>query len=139
MHKICSEVFKFEEQGNDAKFRLEEVIINLSLVGESSRTSAAGHATNCAVYGDMNSTWTFKRRARALVERMARPRMVRLLKQEDRGFRLRAYDVLTGKSVTLRENADWDEEAEPGDDEDEESENSNLDSSNDDEYNEDGV
>jgi hypothetical protein len=71
--------------------------------------------------------------AQVLVAQMAVPKIVRILAHALPRIEMRAFDVLTGRNVTLSEGAEWDDDGEANEDEvsDEESEIADLSSDND--------
>lgn len=71
--------------------------------------------------------------ARVLVAQMTAPKIVRILTHALPSIEMRAFDVLTGRNLTLNEGAEWDDDGEAIEEEvsDEESEISDLSSDND--------
>jgi hypothetical protein len=115
---------------------LNEVLINLSLSNESPLTTSAVHTTCCGSSpgGFFPLKADMEKQAQVLVAQMAAPKIVRILTHALPSIQMRAFDVLTGRNVTLSEGAEWDDDGEAIEDEvsDEESEISDL-SSDDDE------
>jgi hypothetical protein len=76
---------------------------------------------------------TVEEQAQVLVAQMAAPKIVRILTHALPSIQMRAFDVLTGRSLALSEGAEWDDggEAIEEDVSDEESEISDLSSDND--------
>ncbi|KAH9879333.1 hypothetical protein J1614_002772 [Plenodomus biglobosus] len=128
MRNICADVLKLCQQGT--KLRLSEVLINLSLSKESPLTTSATHATCCIPNsgGFLQLKADMEEQARILVAQMSDPKIVRILTHTLPKFEMRAFDVLTGKTVRLSEDAEWDADGEAVEDEvsDEESEISDL-------------
>jgi hypothetical protein len=133
MRSICAVVLKPREHSTN--LRLNEVLVNLSLSNESPLTTSAAHATCCGSSpgGFLQLKADMEKQAQALVAQMAAPKIVRVLTHALPSIEMRAFDVLTGRNVTLSEGAEWDDDGEAIKDEvsDEESEISNLSSDDD--------
>jgi len=130
VRRLCPDALKPQE--NSSNLRLNEVLVNLSLAGESPGITAATHASPCSLMGGLVST--LEEQAKLLVAQMEAPRIVRILTHTLPSFKMHALDILTGKTLVLNEGADWDDDGEAMKDEssDEESEIPDL-SSDDDE------
>ncbi|KAF1969597.1 hypothetical protein BU23DRAFT_652724 [Bimuria novae-zelandiae CBS 107.79] len=88
--------------------RLKEVIINLSR--NSPRSMSAGHASCCEDIpgGLVRLKAGMEEQARVLAAQMAAPKMVRILTHMRRQGEMRAFDVLTGKTLALSKDAERD-------------------------------
>ncbi|KAH8690405.1 hypothetical protein GQ44DRAFT_720263 [Phaeosphaeriaceae sp. PMI808] len=138
MRSICADVLKprhLKPQQYSANLRLNEILINLSLSNESPLTTSAAHATCCgsSLGGFLQLKADMENQAQVLVAQMVAPKIVRILTHTLPSIKMRAFDVLTGRNVTLNEGAEWDDDGEVIEDEvsDEESEISDLSSDND--------
>ncbi|OAL50497.1 hypothetical protein IQ07DRAFT_587152 [Pyrenochaeta sp. DS3sAY3a] len=133
MHTICADVLK--PQQHSTNLRLNEILINLSLINGSPPITSAYHATCCGSSpgGIVQLIADMEKQAQDLAAQMAAPRMVRILTHTLPNFEFRAFDVLTGKNVALSKGAEWDDDGEAIEDEvsDEESEISDLSSDDD--------
>ncbi|KAI9694316.1 MAG: hypothetical protein M1820_009040 [Bogoriella megaspora] len=133
MRSICASVLK--PQQHSTILRLNEMLINLSLSNESPLTTSAAHATCCgsSTGGFLQLEADMKKQAQVLVAQIAAPKIVRILTHALPSTKIRAFDVLTGRNVTLSEGAEWDEDGEAIEDQvsDEESEISDLSSDDD--------
>ncbi|KAF1979311.1 hypothetical protein BU23DRAFT_576932 [Bimuria novae-zelandiae CBS 107.79] len=99
--------------------RLNEMLINLSLSNESPLTTSAAHATCCGSSpgGFLQLKADMEKQAQDLVAQMAAPKIVRILTHALPSIEMRAFDVLTGRNVTLSEGAEWDDDGEAIEDE----------------------
>ena len=142
MPEICPDVLKTKEDTRNNNLHLNEIIINLSLIDVASAPCAisALHATSCGTpdrwRGDLEVLPEMEKQVQNLVAQMAAPKIVRIITHTRLAkfplpiYPRKAYDVLTGRTVKLREGAEWDDEGEPPIEkevsEDEESEISDL-------------
>ncbi|KAI9888210.1 MAG: hypothetical protein M1814_001091 [Vezdaea aestivalis] len=128
MRSICADVLKPRQ--HCTTLRLEELIINLSLSDESLLTTSTAHATCCgsSTGGFLQLKADLEKQAQVLVTQMAAPKMVRILTHILPSIQIRAFDVLTSKTVALSKDAEWDDKGETMEDQvsDEESEISDL-------------
>lgn len=128
MRTICADVLKPRQHSSN--LRLNKVLINLSLSNESPLTTSAAHATCCNSYpgGFLQLKADMEKQAQVLVAQMAAPKIVRVLTHALPSIQMRAFNVLTGRNITLSEGAEWDDDGEAIEDEvsDEESEISDL-------------
>ena len=133
MRSLCTDVLKPRQCSTS--LRLDEMLINLSLSNESPLITSAAHTTRCgSVSGEsLQLKADMEEQAQVLVAQMAAPKIVRILTHALPSLKLRAFDVLTSKTVMLNEDAEWDDDGESIEDEvsDEESEISSLSSDND--------
>jgi hypothetical protein len=133
MRTTCAEVLKPRQHSTN--LRLNEVLINLSLSNESPLTTSAAHATCCGSSPGafLQLKADMEKQAQVLVTQMEAPKIVRILTHALPGIAMRAFDVLTGRNVTLSEGAEWDDDGGVIEDEvsDEVSEISDLSSDND--------
>ncbi|KAF1913667.1 hypothetical protein BDU57DRAFT_430375, partial [Ampelomyces quisqualis] len=112
MRSICADVLKIRQ--DNTNLRLNEVLINLSLANESPLSTSAAHATCCgsSPVGLIQLKADMEKQAQDLVAQMAAPTMVRILTHTLPMIELRAFDVLTGRTVKLSEGAQWDDNGE---------------------------
>ncbi|KAF2678645.1 hypothetical protein K458DRAFT_463260 [Lentithecium fluviatile CBS 122367] len=106
MRSICADVLKHQQHSTN--LCLNEVLINLR--------------------GFLQLKADIEKQAQVLVAQMAAPNRVRILTHVPPIIQMRAFDVLTGRNVTLSEGAEWDDDGEAVRDNvwDEESEISDL-------------
>jgi hypothetical protein len=140
LREICPDALNPPE--HDAKIRLNEVLVNLSLSRESPLTRSAIHARRCGPSsrgGSLHLIADMEQQAALLTTQMAAPKMARALTHVPTipEVEMRAFDILTLKTFRLAADADWDDEGEVIEDkvssDDEESEISSLSSDADDE------
>ncbi|KAK0710363.1 hypothetical protein B0T21DRAFT_376472 [Apiosordaria backusii] len=133
MRTICADVLKPPQ--HCTSLSLNEMLINLSLSNESPVTTSAAHATRCgsSTGGFLQLKADMEKQAQVLVAQMAAPKIVRILTHTLPNIKMQAFDVLTGRNVTLSEGAEWDDDGEAIEDQvsDEESEISDLSSDDD--------
>lgn len=117
MRSICADVLKPRQHSTN--LRLNEMLINLSLSNESPLTTSAAHATCCGSSpgGILQLKADMEKQAQDLVVQMAAPKIVRILTHALPSIEMRAFDVLTGRNVTLSEGAEWDDDGEAIEDE----------------------
>lgn len=127
MRSICADILKPQQYSTN--LRLNEILINLSLSNESPLSTSAVHATCCSSSGGLVQLKAdIEKQAQDLIAQMAAPKIVRILTHTLPSIKMRAFDVLTGRNITLSEGAEWDDDGEAIEDEvsDEESEISDL-------------
>jgi hypothetical protein len=131
MRSICADVLKPRQ--HSTSLRLDEVLINLSLFSESPLTTSATHAACCisspgSALGFLQLEADMEEQAQVLVTQMAAQKVVRVLTHRLSDFKMRAFEVLTGRNVMLNEGAEWDDDGEAVEDQvsEEESEISSL-------------
>jgi hypothetical protein len=135
MRSICADVLKPGQ--HNTNLRLNKMLINLSLSNESPLTTSAVHATRCGSSpgGFLQLKADMEEQAQVLVAQMAAPKIVRILTHAlpSLSIRMRAFDILTSRSLALSEGAEWDDDGEAIEEEvlDEESKISDLSSDND--------
>ncbi|KAF2658551.1 hypothetical protein K491DRAFT_259428 [Lophiostoma macrostomum CBS 122681] len=133
MRTICADVLKPRQ--HSTTLRLNEVLISLSLSNESPLITSAAHAKCCGSSpGGLDQLIAdMEKQAQDLVAQMAAPKIVRILTHALPGIEMRAFDVLTGRTVRLSDGAEWDDDGEAIEDEvsDEESEIASLSSEDD--------
>ncbi|KAH4902994.1 hypothetical protein HBI56_121510 [Parastagonospora nodorum] len=106
-----------------------------AFLSASNLTTLAAHATCCGSSpgGFLQLKADMEKQEQVLVAQMAAPKIVRILTHALPSIEVRAFDVLTGRNVTLIEGAEWDDDGEANEDEvsDEESKISDLSSDDD--------
>ncbi|KAF2801185.1 hypothetical protein K505DRAFT_190426, partial [Melanomma pulvis-pyrius CBS 109.77] len=112
MRSICADVLKPRQHSTN--LRLNEMLINLSLSNESPLTTSAAHATCCGPPsgGFLHLKANMEKQAQVLVAQMEAPKIVRILTHALPNIEMRAFDVLTGRNVTLSEGVEWDDDGE---------------------------
>ena len=112
LRTICPDVLKPTQ--HSTKLRLSELLINLSLYHEAPQyhNTRNGHATCCGSPsgGFLQLSADLEYQAQVLAAQMAAPKCVRVLTHDVPFMTMRAFDVLTGKSVVLHEDAEWDDD-----------------------------
>lgn len=111
MHSICVDALK--PRGSNQSLRLREVVINLSRFENLLRITGASHSTRCGVPsrgGSPRLKADMCRQAEALADRMAFPRVVRILTHSPHTLSVQSLDVLRGKTMRLGEGAAWNED-----------------------------
>ena len=121
---ICPLVLRPQSHGTNLPLR--EILINLSLSEEPTKAVGSKHTRRCCpedeeVYleSDLYGQELYLLRAdlieeaRALVTRLAAPKMVRILWHKSLSPDLSAFDVLTGRNLKLKKGAEWDDEGKP--------------------------
>ncbi len=112
MRSLCPDILQPGQ--HSVNLRLNEVLINLSLNNESPLIISAAHATRCgssSQRGFLRLKANMKKQSQLLVAQMAAPKIVRILTYAP-NREMKAFDVLTGRNVTLNEGADWDDDGE---------------------------
>lgn len=130
LQEICSDVLNPQV---DTKLRLNEVLINLSLLHEGPNYKESPnyleYSKCCYVYdqtaSDQERYETFlqlkqdmQAQARVLVGQMENPKIVRILdhgpeessREVDEGWKMRSLDVLTGRLMELEGDMDWEDD-----------------------------
>ncbi|KAF4947778.1 hypothetical protein FGADI_10172 [Fusarium gaditjirri] len=112
MRDICPDVLK--TQSLDSKLRLSTVVINLSLPPDQPSMTAAAHTKPCDSQrgGFIQLRADIREQAEALLTRMAFPQTMRILTHTLPQFDTQSLDVLTGKTMKLKDDAAWDEDGE---------------------------
>ncbi|KAI0402444.1 hypothetical protein F4802DRAFT_369340 [Xylaria palmicola] len=112
MRSICSDVLKPPD--SDDKLRLSAVVINMSLITSQPEVTSAAHARPCGVLtgGLLQLRADMQEQAEALAARMTSPKTVRVLTHLLPVFETHSFDVLTGKTMKLDDDAAWDEDGE---------------------------
>jgi len=133
MRSICADILKPRQ--HSTSLQLNEILINLSLSNESSLTTSAAYARFCgsSTVGFLQMKADIEKQAQVLITRMVAPKIVRVLTHALPSLKMQAFDILTGRNVTLSEGAEWDDDGETIEDQvsDEESEILDLSSDND--------
>ncbi|KAJ8129562.1 hypothetical protein O1611_g4069 [Lasiodiplodia mahajangana] len=112
MYHICPEVLRPHD--SDKSLCLSVVVVNLSMLTPRSNIGGAAHSRRCMfrIGGTPQLKADIREQAEALVPRMASPKTVRILTHTLPAFKMHSFDVLTGKTMLLEENMDWDEDGE---------------------------
>ncbi|KAF2746995.1 hypothetical protein M011DRAFT_458990 [Sporormia fimetaria CBS 119925] len=131
LRRICPDALRPWKHLEGTKLPLEEALVNLSLTNESPLVTAAGHATRCggtSVGEFLQRKADMEAQAHILATLMATPRKVRILTHTLPSMEMRAFDVLSGRTMALAEGSDWGDDGEGFEEEvsDEESEISDL-------------
>ncbi|UPK92912.1 hypothetical protein LCI18_003847 [Fusarium solani-melongenae] len=112
MRNICPSILKPPGEGTISK--LEEVIINLNL-GDLSLQSPLQHSYRCGIFvAGSSSTWKadMESGAKELVDRMAAPRVVRILSRAVPGPQMEFYDAIARRRMLLAPSAAWEADGE---------------------------
>jgi hypothetical protein len=111
MESMCTDVLEVEL--HITNLRLDTVLINLGLSEDMALTVYFAHLSRCGYPQGPNTFWDdMENQAQILVTQMAAPKMVRILTVEIPDFSMRAFDVLTGRTVKLDQDAKWDDDGE---------------------------
>lgn len=108
MRKICPRILS--PPGDGTLSTLEEVIINLNL-GDLCHQAPSQQAYRCGVFAHgIPSTWKAEMESGAtdLVNRMAAPRVVRVLSRAFPGPQMECFDAITQRRRMLSPRAPWD-------------------------------
>lgn len=113
MRRLCAHVLKPKHHHN-ARLRLKEVIINLSLSFESQMATTKVHSRHCHSPGEgfYKLRTEMENQAKALVPQMASPKVFRILTHVILHLEPVSFDVLTGKYMQLTEEMAWEEDGE---------------------------
>lgn len=113
MRSLCAHVLKPKHHHN-ARVRLKEVIINLSLSFESQMATTKVHSGHCRSPGKgfYKLNTEMENQAKALVPQMASPKVFRILTHSVLHLEPVSFDVLTGKHMQLTEEMAWEEDGE---------------------------
>ncbi len=124
--RICPDVLK--AQNPNGVLRLREVVLNLSLLEDAPGITAASHSRCCLPdTGVVKLMEDLHIQAQDLARQMVSPKTVRILKHALPTFKMQSLDVLTGKTMTLEDNAAWNADGHVDEDSDPESEISDTD------------
>ena len=113
MRNLCAHVLKPKYYHN-ARLRLNEVIINLSLSYDSQIATTKVHSGHCRSPGKgfHKLNIEIKKQAKALIPQMASPKVFRILAHTVLHLEPVSFDVLTGKHLQLTEETAWEEDGE---------------------------
>ncbi|EEU38824.1 uncharacterized protein NECHADRAFT_83113 [Fusarium vanettenii 77-13-4] len=112
MRKICPRILLPPEEG--PLLSLEEVIINLNL-GDPTSHDPPQHAYRCGIFvSGSPATWKAEMEsgAKDLVDRMATPRVVRVLSRSPSGPQTECFDAIAQRRMMLAPSAAWDADGE---------------------------
>ncbi|KAF7547575.1 hypothetical protein G7Z17_g7622 [Cylindrodendrum hubeiense] len=127
MRSICPDVLK-PRYPND-RLCLSVAVINLNLTMHQPGIASAAHSIRCGpLSGEiLQLKEDIREQAEALVSRMASPKLIRILSHAPRSFETESLDVLTGKTMILDDDMEWDEDGKTVKEEDSEPESDILD------------
>ncbi|KAI0803623.1 hypothetical protein GGR55DRAFT_662388 [Xylaria sp. FL0064] len=110
MHTICPDVLRPGISGSN--LHLSIVAVSLSLITNQPGITSAAHSKRCGSLagGLLQLKADLQEQAEALVSRMVAPKTIRLLTHSLPLFEIQSLDVLTGKTMVLNDDADWDED-----------------------------
>ncbi|KAH7268804.1 hypothetical protein B0J15DRAFT_233003 [Fusarium solani] len=112
MRKICPRILKPPGEGTISS--LEEVIINLNL-GDLSQHALPQHSYRCGIFvPGLSSTWKadMELGAKELVNRMATPRVVKVLSRSVPGPQMECFDAIAQRRMMLAPGAAWEVDGE---------------------------
>ena len=90
---------------------LTDLVVNLSLYSDVPGITSAKHSSRC--FPDQGGlAQPIRKQAEILTKRMESPKVVRVLTHLPVQFELRSFDVLTGKTMKLAMDAEWDDDGE---------------------------
>ncbi|KAI8716923.1 hypothetical protein NCS52_00986900 [Fusarium sp. LHS14.1] len=112
MRKICPRILMHREEGQ--LLRLEEVIINLNL-GDVSQYASPQQSYPCGIFvSGPPAAWKaeMESAAKDLVDRMATPRVVRVLSRSGSSPQTECFDAIAQRRMMLAPGAAWDADGE---------------------------
>lgn len=112
MRSICADVLKPPTALHRSAF--ERGAHQPQSIQRAPVTTSAAHATCCgsSAGGFLQLKADMEKQAQVLVAQMAAPKIVRILTHELPSFETRAFDVLTDRTMSLGEGAEWDDDGE---------------------------
>jgi hypothetical protein len=97
----------------DSGICLAELIVNLSLYGDSSTDNPIAFSKQCGTLGHgglLQLRRDMEERMSLLVSRMSYPKFARILSHSFPDPRMQSWDALTGRRMILRDGAAWDDD-----------------------------
>ncbi|KAK5660875.1 hypothetical protein OQA88_12246 [Cercophora sp. LCS_1] len=110
MRGICPDVLN--PQDPNISLQLREVVINLSLTENAPGITSAAHSKRCGSQGGglLQLKADLRKQAEALATRMEFPEVMRILTHSLPQFETNALDILSGKTMILKDGSAWDED-----------------------------
>ncbi|KAI0377331.1 hypothetical protein F5Y04DRAFT_291833 [Hypomontagnella monticulosa] len=112
MQSICPNALKPKGRGDS--LHLGVLVVNLSLLRHLPGITSAAHSKRCDALagGLLPLKADMKKQAERIATRMASPKIIRIITHTLPQFEIQSLDVLTGKTMVLDEDMEWDEDGE---------------------------